>query len=110
MTAPTFSMGTSARAAVACTFVVLLGFAASTATPKFFSDDPIAREPDPGDASQVQPFPIHLSWDLLSSLIGRQGDRTPHRAQDVNTVDEVPDSSWFTNRAGSLPLTDVDVA
>jgi hypothetical protein len=110
MAAPTFSIRISTSVAVVCTFVVLIGFAASTATPKFFSDDPITREPDPGDASQVQPFPIHLSWDLLSSLIGRQGDRTPHRAQNVNTVDEVPDSSWFTNRAGSLSLTDVDVA
>jgi hypothetical protein len=27
------------------------------------------------------------------------------RAQDINTVDEVPDSSWFTNRIGAHPLT-----
>ena len=59
---------------------------------------------------KCSPFRFTLSWDLLSSLIGRQGDRTPHRAQNVNTIDEVPDSSWFTNRAGSFSLTDVDVA
>jgi hypothetical protein len=27
------------------------------------------------------------------------------RAASVNTIDEVPDSTWFTNRAGSRPLT-----
>ena len=32
------------------------------------------------------------------------------RAKNVNTVDEVPDSSWYTNRAGSRPLTPEDVA
>ena len=32
------------------------------------------------------------------------------RAQNLNTVDEVPDSSWFTNRAGHRPLTPEDVA
>jgi hypothetical protein len=32
------------------------------------------------------------------------------RAKNVNTVDEVPDSSWFTNRLGHLPLTADEVA
>ena len=27
------------------------------------------------------------------------------RAQDLNTIDEVPDSSWFTNRIGTKALT-----
>ena len=31
------------------------------------------------------------------------------RARNVNTIDEVPDSSWYTNRAGSRPLTAADV-
>ena len=34
----------------------------------------------------------------------------PARAKNINTVDEVPDSSWFTNRAGHRPLTPEDVA
>src|SRR5207342_2434600 len=32
------------------------------------------------------------------------------RAKNVNSVDEVPDSSWFTNRAGHRRLTPEDVA
>ena len=27
------------------------------------------------------------------------------RAQNINTIDEVPDSSWFTNRIGTRPVT-----
>ena len=27
------------------------------------------------------------------------------RAQNINTVDEVPDSSWFTNRIGMTTVT-----
>jgi len=80
------------------------------AAPKFLPDDPIGREPDPADASHVQRFPIHLSWDLISSLFTRHGDRSRDRAADINTIDEVPDSSWFTNRVGARTLTAADVA
>ena len=27
------------------------------------------------------------------------------RAGNVNTIDELPDSSWFTNRVGTEPMT-----
>ena len=27
------------------------------------------------------------------------------RAKNINTIDEVPDSSWFTNRIGTMPVT-----
>ena len=30
---------------------------------------------------------------------------TNTRAQNINTIDEVPDSSWFTNRIGAAPLS-----
>ena len=90
--------------------VMLLGLASAQSTPHFFPDDPITREPDPTDASRVEPFPIHLSWDILSSLFVKEGDQIPRPAENVNTIDEVPDSSWFTNRAGSRPLTAAEVA
>ena len=32
------------------------------------------------------------------------------RAGNINTIDEVPDSSWFTNRIGSQPMTDAEIA
>ncbi len=71
------------------------------AGPKFYSDDPLAREPETQDASGAQPWDIDLFYDLSYNLFVTPG-RVPAnvRAKNVNTVDEVPDSSWFTNRAG----------
>jgi hypothetical protein len=77
---------------------------------RFLPDDPIVREPEPADASGVKPFPIHLSWDLISSVLGKEGDPHRSKAADLNTIDEVPDSSWFTNRIGTRSLTPADVA
>ena len=77
-----------------------------TAEQKFFADDPLAREPETQDASGAQPWDIDLFYDLSYNLFvtARQ---TPSgiRAGNVNTIDEVPDSSWFTNRIGSRALT-----
>src|SRR5215217_915149 len=104
-----FSLGCVRCASAGIALAMLLALPLSAMAPKFLQDDPIAREPDPADASQVRPFPIHLSWDLISALFGKEGGPTRGRAQDVNTIDEVPDSSWFTNRIGSRPLTAADV-
>ena len=76
------------------------------ATPKFLADDPIATAIDSQDASQVTEREIDLVYDTLENLLTKPGDPTPNvRAQNVNTVDEVPDSSWFTNRIGAAPMT-----
>jgi hypothetical protein len=83
----------------------------SGATRRFLSDDPIAREPDTQDAAGVQEWVIDLFIDLSINLFGRPGDSTPGvRAGNVNTVDEVPDSSWFTNRILARPVTAAEVA
>ena len=77
-----------------------------TATQKFYPDDPIARELDTEDASGAQPWDIDLFYDLAYNLFATPG-RIPAniRARNVNTIDEVPDSSWFTNRIGTRELT-----
>ncbi|HQZ38053.1 MAG TPA: helix-turn-helix domain-containing protein [Vicinamibacterales bacterium] len=98
------------RNLIGIALAMVAGFPLSAAGPRFFSDDPIAREPDPADASKVQSFSIHLSWDLISSLFIKEGDRAQVPSVNVNTLGEVPDSSWFTNRAGSRRLTDDEVA
>ena len=35
--------------------------------------------------------------------------RRAERARGINAIDEVPDSSWFTNRIGTQPLTPAQV-
>jgi hypothetical protein len=78
----------------------------SAATPAFRRDDPLAREPETQDASHVEPWTIDLFVDLATNLFGRPGDNvTGVPARNVNTVDEVPDSSWFTNRILATPLS-----
>jgi hypothetical protein len=99
---------TIARGCWAATASLCLVAAAGgrAATPKFFSDDPIAVVVDSQDASNVIKRDIDLAYDTIENLLGRPGDPTPNvRAQNVSTVDEVPDSSWFTNRLGAAPMT-----
>jgi hypothetical protein len=47
--------------------------------------------------------------DLAYNLFATRAT-SPTGAQNINTVDEVPDSSWFTNRLGMRALTPADVA
>jgi membrane-associated phospholipid phosphatase len=103
-------LAAAAAMVAAAGIVATAGMGGNATPPKFFPDDPITHEPNPGNAAGVQPFPVHLSWDLISSLFVKEGSGVTRPAQDVNTIGEVPDSNWFTNRAGSLPLTPADVA
>src|SRR5687768_18006380 len=41
-------------------------------------------------------------FDLVENSFLGAGDKADRHAVNVNTVDEVPDSSWFTNRVGPL--------
>jgi hypothetical protein len=75
------------------------------AAPKFYSDDPISVEPETQDAARVTPWSIDLFYDLLLNQFTRPGLPPGSRARNINTIDEVPDSSWFTNRILAKPLT-----
>ena len=48
----------------------------------------------------MKPAPISEQYDFIENTFLDAGDKTPKRAVNINTVDEVPDSSWFTNRIG----------
>ena len=87
--------------------VALVSITVSGQRPKFYSDDPIARVEDTRDASSVQPKSVNLIYDETLNLFGNPGDPDMNRrAMSINTIDEVPDSSWFTNR-GALSVEDV---
>jgi hypothetical protein len=83
----------------------------STTGPRFYDDDPIAREPETQDASGAEPVDLGLLFDLSYDLFVTP-KRVPSniRAQNANTIDEVPDSSWFTNRVGARELTAAEIA
>jgi hypothetical protein len=72
---------------------------------KFYRDDPIWRDPETQDASGVRPIDLSQQYDFVENTFLGAGDRTDKRAVNINTVDEVPDSSWFTNRVGRAAWT-----
>lgn len=74
-------------------------------SPRFFDDDPLWVERDTEDASSMKPLEVDLTVDLTYNIIKGRNAVVATRARNVNTVDEVADSSWFTNRAGHRPLT-----
>jgi hypothetical protein len=86
--------------------VITAGASRGSNSLKFHSDDPLTREPESQDASKVQEWVEYPVMDLAINLFGRPGDdKVGVRAGNVNTIDEVPDSSWFTNRIGSRAVS-----
>lgn len=82
-----------------------------SAEPRFYPDDPLWRDDDRAfDASKLEEVEDRNSYDFLVNTTKKLGERRDVRALNVNTVDEVPDSSWFTNRIGRQSLTPADVA
>ena len=92
--------------ALACTLMLAITSAMFAATPRFFPDDPIWADDDTLlDASGVSMQEDSNAYDFVVHTFARPGDRRDVRAQNVNTLDEVPDSSWFTNRIGRREMS-----
>jgi hypothetical protein len=114
MSAPVLhSPGSPARGAgLLCALLVgaLIIAPASTQAPRFYSDDPIAREPESRDASGVKPWDIGLMYELATNLFVTAGHMPSNtRAANINTIDEVPDSSWLTNRIGLKAVSAAEI-
>jgi hypothetical protein len=92
-------------ALASCVAVSLVSAAPARTVPKFYRDDPLTRVMDTEDASRVAERELSLYFDAIINLFGRPGQQAVERAESVNTIDEVPDSSWFTNRAGTRRIT-----
>jgi hypothetical protein len=116
-----FSRKAIARSAGPAQWVALAGFlgllAAGTfvslrsAAPHFYPDDPRWTDDDRAmDASKAGPIEDSNGYDFVVNTFGHPGERRDVRALNVNTVDEVPDSSWFTNRIGRKPLSVPEIA
>jgi hypothetical protein len=71
---------------------------------KFYPDDPLLREPPPRPVSGITARDVDHIYDFLQGAYvtprreGRIAKRAPQPALDVNTLGEVPDNSWHTNR------------
>jgi hypothetical protein len=79
------------------------GFAESPGK-KFYADDPLRREPPPRPVSGIKPRTVDHVFDFLDSSYatprreGKIAGHAPQPALDVNTVGEVLESAWYTNR------------
>ncbi len=69
----------------------------SASGPKFYSDDPIAKIPKQRNTTTVKPRATPALYDFIyNSFEPKPTTIVP--AQNINTLGEVPDSSWYTNR------------
>jgi len=72
--------------------------------PRFYPDDPVWVDDDRRDIPPVAPFELSKSYEFVNETFGGSaGSFGP--ALNVNTLGEVPDSSWFTNRLGRQDMT-----
>lgn len=71
---------------------------------KFYADDPLWQEPAPRPVSGIATRSIDHLYDFLDSTYvtpRREGKIARHEgrpALDVNTLGEIPDNAWYTNR------------
>src|ERR1044072_5567270 len=78
----------------------------SVQSPRFYADDPISRVPESQNAQIAVPFNPSQLYELVYNLFVNPSYKPSGlRAQNINTIDEVPDSSWFTNRIGHSPIS-----
>jgi len=100
------------------TFSALLAvsLAAGCASNLVFADKPIVWEVgDDANIAEPEEIAYVLQANYMQTLVMDPVDRTlsipdESRAQDINALDEVPDSTWWENRIGRYDLTPEDVA
>ncbi len=84
---------------------VLLLAATPAAAQKFFPDDPLRRDADDGVVPQPGAVELSTAYDVIEHTFHHRPHGEPVAARNVNTLGEVPDSSWFENRIGVRAMT-----
>jgi len=100
--AASFSVGTALVLGAA-----LVTAAGGPSKPRFFPDDPLWTDDDKSlsVAKDIKEIEDTNGYDFVLNTFSQPGKREDVRAGNVNSLDEVPDSSWFTNRIGRQPMT-----
>jgi hypothetical protein len=81
-----------------------------SASPRFYPDDPLWTDDDRSMDVKAVPIEDTNGYDFVVNTFGQPGERRDVRALNVNTVDEAPDSSWFTNRIGRKAMSAAEIA
>lgn len=99
----------SSRRAWGATVLVTALLSPSLHARKFFDDDPLDKDPPPLPAEKVTLRRISDVYDLFAGILTKRGEQKtkarPIPAQAVNTLGEVPDNAWYTNRHYRHPMT-----
>ncbi|HEX8029100.1 MAG TPA: hypothetical protein VF491_11590 [Vicinamibacterales bacterium] len=99
------------RAAFLLAVIIASSLTLGAQSRRFYPDDPIWREPMTQDVKTAVRYEPDLAYQTIENLFWTPGDRVKgQRAKNINTVDEVPDGSYFVNRAGRMALTPALVA
>jgi len=72
---------------------------------KFYPDDPILKDEDSLNIEKPQFVDVSPTFDIIENTFISPADKALLRALNVNTLGEVPDSSWFENRIGIRDLS-----
>ncbi|MCH8017095.1 MAG: hypothetical protein IH917_10770, partial [Acidobacteria bacterium] len=74
---------------------------------KFRSDDPLGVDPDQLPIPEPKAVKVSQALDVLANTFALRPDKDVPipGAENVNTLGEVPDSSWFTNRMSQRVMT-----
>ena len=94
---------------------LMLGVVPQALAQRFHPNDPLLADDDRLIDVTEEPAEIELSdmYDRFTHIFHISGE-PPFpafvEAQNVNTLDEVPDSSWFTNRHGPRPFSISELA
>ena len=75
---------------------------------RFYPDDPLWLDPDTNDVPPLPEFELFEDYEFVENSFGDPGG-PDSPALNINTLDEVPDSSWFTNRIGRRKMTVAEV-
>lgn len=78
--------------------------------PVFYADDPLTEDPDRAPIPVPEEHEASDYYDVFENLFLEPGVPEPLPASNVNTVGEVPDSSWFTNRHGRSRMSVEELA
>ena len=76
--------------------------AVSLEAAKFYPDDPLLREPEPQRVEKAKRRKLSDYYDFFWNTFARPGEKQAPkrmiRAGGVNTLDEVMDGAWYSNR------------
>src|SRR5262249_4309798 len=89
--------------------VALCSSAGAADAQKFYPDDPLRAEPPPVPVINPERRALSQILELVNNTVNRPGERHPDRgviaAGGANTLGEVMDSDWFTNRHATRRMT-----